>query len=123
MVTGPSHCRSFRRLTNESSRQWMPTKMASLARVNTVSAQCTLAPVLEYGHFLIYLRRSARNVVHCGSISRPAYLVAAAEGECVTLNPHLGRCRAKNARCAARRYFDSSLRPNLNLLKSSKRAN
>src|SRR5439155_12637732 len=29
MVTGQSHCRNFRRLTNESSRQWMPTKMAA----------------------------------------------------------------------------------------------
>ena len=27
---GPSHCRSFRRLTNEYSRQWTPTKMANL---------------------------------------------------------------------------------------------
>src|SRR5215831_6190193 len=25
---GPSHCRSFRRLTNEFSRPWTPTRMA-----------------------------------------------------------------------------------------------
>jgi hypothetical protein len=32
MVTGPSHCRNFRRLTNESSRPSMPTKMAASLR-------------------------------------------------------------------------------------------
>src|SRR5438093_2616246 len=29
MVTGPSVCRSFRRITNGYSRQWTPTKMAA----------------------------------------------------------------------------------------------
>ena len=66
-VTGNSHCRSFRRLMSASSKQWMPTKMASLPW-KKCRISCA-APADQLPSSSLATRIQNTNLRWCGSCS------------------------------------------------------